>query len=187
MGGASFNLIGTNSFHVKADNERVTAGGSFVVKTLNLEISRCHLTEYVRELYRSACRTCSTIIFPHSANQIIDLWRCGCHCRRLCLSSRITVSSGANLYKREAHHQIRIQWSSGICSCLLCSHRKRCHRLSQHGRTHSCLNKATKQILRNGDYFVIQDGDHGQATFMAFRNVLAIYDCFNTPNCQYSI
>ena len=42
-----------------------------VVKTLNLEISRCHLGDDVKELYLSACRTCSTIIFPHSTNQII--------------------------------------------------------------------------------------------------------------------
>jgi len=38
-----------------------------VVKT----ISRCHLANKVKELYSSACRTCSTIIFPHSTNQII--------------------------------------------------------------------------------------------------------------------
>ena len=111
-----------------------------VVETLNLEISRCHLADYVKELNLSACHMCSTIIFPHLANQIINLCRCGCH---VTIQS---VSSGANLYKREAHHQIRIQWSSGICSCLQCSRRKRCHRLSQHGRTHSYLNKATKQI-----------------------------------------
>ena len=42
-----------------------------VVKTLNLEISRCHLPDYVKELYKSACRTCTTIIFPPSTNQII--------------------------------------------------------------------------------------------------------------------
>ena len=39
-----------------------------VVKTLNLEISACHCrssTDYVKELRSSACRTCSTIIFPH--------------------------------------------------------------------------------------------------------------------------
>ena len=42
-----------------------------VLKTLNLEISRCHLADYVKELYSSACRTCSTIISPHSTNQVI--------------------------------------------------------------------------------------------------------------------
>ena len=54
------------------------------VKTLNLEISGCHLADYVEEFYLRACRTCSTcstIIFPHSTNQIIVFWcrRCCCH------------------------------------------------------------------------------------------------------------
>ena len=31
------------------------------------------------KLHQKACRTCSTIIFPHSTNQIIHL--CRCHCR----------------------------------------------------------------------------------------------------------
>ena len=47
-----------------------------------MEISRCHLTDYVKILHQKACRTCSTIIFPHSANHIIDLQRCCCRCRR---------------------------------------------------------------------------------------------------------
>ena len=53
------------------------------VKPLNLEISRRHLADYDKELYLSACRTCSTTIFPHSTNQIIVFWR---RCRRLPLS-----------------------------------------------------------------------------------------------------
>ena len=47
-----------------------------VIKTLNLEISRRRLADNVKELYQSACRTCSTIIFPHSTNQIIVFWCC---------------------------------------------------------------------------------------------------------------
>ena len=46
-----------------------------VVKTLNFEISRCHLADYVKELHQSVCRTCSTITFPYSANHIIAFWR----------------------------------------------------------------------------------------------------------------
>ena len=34
-----------------------------------------------------ACRTCSTIIFPHSANEIIDLWLCRGRCGRHFLKS----------------------------------------------------------------------------------------------------
>ena len=51
------------------------------VKTLNLEISRRHLADYVKEFCLSACRTCSTIIFPHSTNQITVFSRCRCRCR----------------------------------------------------------------------------------------------------------
>ena len=56
--------------------------------SLNLEISRCHLADYVKELYQSACRTCSTIIFTHSTNQIIVFWRRRCSCRRPCSKLR---------------------------------------------------------------------------------------------------
>ena len=61
-----------------------------VVKTLNLEISRFHLADEVKELYSSACRTCSTTIFPHSSNPtdyFFWLRRCRCRCRRPCVSS----------------------------------------------------------------------------------------------------
>ena len=64
--------------------------------TLNLEISRCHLRDYVKELYSSACRTCSTIIFLHSTNQIIFSFffcccrcPCPCPCHCPCLNSLI--------------------------------------------------------------------------------------------------
>ena len=42
---------------------------------------------YVKTLHQKACRTCSTIIFLHSTNQIIDLWRCRWRCRRQILNS----------------------------------------------------------------------------------------------------
>ena len=64
-------------------------GVHIVVKTLNLETTRCRLADYVNEIYLSACRTYSTIIFPHLSNQIIFFWRCRCRCRcrRRCLNS----------------------------------------------------------------------------------------------------
>ena len=42
------------------------------------------LGDYVKECYQTACRTCSTIIFPHSTNQIIVFWRRLCRYRRPC-------------------------------------------------------------------------------------------------------
>ena len=49
-----------------------------VVRTSNMKISRRHLADYVKTLHQKACRTCSTIIFLHSTNQIFHLWRCRC-------------------------------------------------------------------------------------------------------------
>ena len=39
------------------------------------QISRRCLPDYVKTMDQKACRTCSTIIFLHPTNQIIDLWR----------------------------------------------------------------------------------------------------------------
>ena len=41
----------------------------------NFHVLIC-LADYIKNLQQKACRTCSTIIFLHSTNQIIDLWRC---------------------------------------------------------------------------------------------------------------
>ena len=60
-----------------------------VVRTSNMKISRRHLADYVNKSRQKTCRTCSTLIFPRSANQIIDLWRCRCRCRRHFLKSLI--------------------------------------------------------------------------------------------------
>ena len=68
-----FHLIGTNGFHVKAENERFTAAGSCCRQKLKYENSRRHLADYVKKLHQKACHKCSTIIFPYAANQIIDL------------------------------------------------------------------------------------------------------------------
>ena len=52
-----------------------------------MKISGRRLADYVKTLHQKACRTCSTIIFLHWTNQIIDLWRCRWRCRRQILSS----------------------------------------------------------------------------------------------------
>ena len=66
-------LLATNVFHVTAENERFTAKGSRYRQNLKFEISRRHLADYVKTLHQKACRTCSTIIFYHSTNGVIDL------------------------------------------------------------------------------------------------------------------
>ena len=42
-----------------------------VVRTSNMKISRRRLPDYVKTLHQRACRTCSTINFPQSTNQIM--------------------------------------------------------------------------------------------------------------------
>ena len=83
-----FRLLGTNGFHVKAENEDLLLQARVVVRTSNMKISRRRLVDYVTKLHQKACCACSTIIFPHSINQIIDLWRC--RCRRQILNSLIS-------------------------------------------------------------------------------------------------
>ena len=41
------------------------------VRTSNMKISRRCLADYVKKLQQKACRTCSTIIFPYSTNEIM--------------------------------------------------------------------------------------------------------------------
>ena len=60
---------------------------SWLLKLPNVKISRRRLADYVKTLHQKACRTCSTIIFLHSTNQIIDFWRCRCRCCRQILNS----------------------------------------------------------------------------------------------------
>lgn len=56
-----------------------------IFETLNFEISRWHLADCIKECDQSVCRSCSTIVFPLSTNQVIVFWRR--RCRRTCLSS----------------------------------------------------------------------------------------------------
>ena len=52
-----------------------------------MKISRRPLADYVKNLDQKSCRTCSTIVFPHSTNQITNLWRCRGRCCRHFLNS----------------------------------------------------------------------------------------------------
>ena len=73
-------------FHVKAKNERFTAASFRCRQKLKVKTSRCRLADYVKTSHQKACRTCSTIIFLHSTNRIIDLWRCRWRCCRQILN-----------------------------------------------------------------------------------------------------
>ena len=72
-GEGHFCLLGTNSFHVKAENERFTAAGSRCRQNFKYE----NFTPSFGRLRQKFAP-----IFPHSTNQTIDLWRCRGRCRR---------------------------------------------------------------------------------------------------------
>ena len=75
---SAFSFAWHEWFHVKAKNERFTVASSRCRQNLKYE----NFTSLSGRLHQKACRTCTTIIFLHSTNQIIDLWRCCCRCRR---------------------------------------------------------------------------------------------------------
>ena len=89
LGEVHFRLLGTNGFYVKAKSERfsVLLRARVVVRISNMKTSRCRLVDYVKTSQQKACRTCSTIVFLHWTNQIIDLWTCRWRCRRQILNS----------------------------------------------------------------------------------------------------
>jgi len=62
-----------------------------VLKTSKVKISRRRLADYVKKLHQKACQTHTTIIFLHSTNQIIDLWRCHCRWHRDFLNSKVRL------------------------------------------------------------------------------------------------
>ena len=58
-------------FHGKGVNEKSSAAGSSCRHDLKFgEIARLFARPRQRNVYLNACCTCSTIIFPHSTNQI---------------------------------------------------------------------------------------------------------------------
>ena len=59
-------------------SERFTGASSRCRQNLKYENFTSSFGRLVKTLHQKACRTCSTIIFLHSTNQIIDLWRCRC-------------------------------------------------------------------------------------------------------------
>ena len=78
IGEVYLRLLGTEGFYVKVENENLLLRARVVVKTLKTENSTSSFGRLRQKLHQKACRTCSTIIFPHSTNHIIDLWRCCC-------------------------------------------------------------------------------------------------------------
>ena len=79
LGEVFFRLLGSNGFHVKAENnERFNVAGSRSRQNFKVKISSCHLADYAKKRAARAAR----LFFLIQTNQIIDLWRCRCCCRR---------------------------------------------------------------------------------------------------------
>ena len=77
-------ILGSNGFHVKAENnERFNVAGSRSRQNLQVKISSCHSADYVKRggTKKRAARA-ARLFFLIQTNQIIDLWRCRCCCRR---------------------------------------------------------------------------------------------------------
>ena len=89
IGEVHFRLLGTNGFHAKVKIERFTAAGSRCPQNFQYENFTSSLGRLCQKLHQKACRTCSTIIFPHSTNQIIHSWSCRCRCCRHFLNSSV--------------------------------------------------------------------------------------------------
>jgi len=94
----SFLLITTNGFHIKAQNERVTVPYSCCHQDLKVEIFTSLFGRLCQTLDKRECHTCSTTIFLHSTNHIIDLWWCHCHRLLSCLLS-LTTSSSSSVWR----------------------------------------------------------------------------------------
>ena len=84
---ALFVFFGTNAFHVKAENEKLIAADLRCRQNLKYENFTSSFGRLRQKLHQKSCRTCSTIVFPHSTNQIIHLWRCRGRCCRHFLNS----------------------------------------------------------------------------------------------------
>ena len=86
-----FVFFGPNAFHVKAENEKLIASDLCCRQKLKYENFTSSFGRLRQKLHQKSCRTCSTIIFPHSTNQIINLWRCRGRCRRHFLNSLFAI------------------------------------------------------------------------------------------------
>ena len=135
-----FRLFSTNGYHAKAKNERFTPVGSRCRVSLKIKIFGSSFGRHRKKLHPKACRTGSTIIFPRSTNQIIDLWRFRC-CRHFLLPS---VSQVFHPFTTES----LILCSSFICTVSLGAY----HSSELAGRARLPAN-AMDQCYRNGSCF----------------------------------
>ena len=72
-----------------------------VVGTSNMKISRRYLAESIKKNAPKRVSHVQNGIFPHPTNQIIELWRCICRCRRHILNSSRRILRSHDGYDNE--------------------------------------------------------------------------------------
>ena len=82
--------IGKMSFHCFNGMNSFYAGSHYY-PNLKYEDFRASFAIFILKFHWKASGTCSSIIFPHSTKQIIDLWCCHCCCRCHLLNSQFNL------------------------------------------------------------------------------------------------
>ena len=75
IGEVLFRMLGTDGFHIKVENEGFTAAGLRFLQNLEYVNFTSSFGRLRQKSHQKVCRTCNTIFFPRSTNQITDLWR----------------------------------------------------------------------------------------------------------------
>ena len=141
--GMHFRLLGTNGFHVKAKTERFTFASWCCRQNLKYENLTSSFARPIKTLHQKACRTCSTIIFRHSTNQIIDLWHWSWRCCRQILTSLLSPLGMRRIHETVNPSALRriilfihiFVYFSNTCYCELLDS-EMCHENS--GHLHVC-------------------------------------------------
>ena len=92
VGEVCFRFLGTNGFSCKGKEWKIYCCGLALPSKhvqSNMKISRRYLA---KNCTKKRVARAARLFFPHSTNQIIDLWRCRCRCCRRFLNSLVKVT-----------------------------------------------------------------------------------------------
>ena len=166
-----------------------------------MKISRRRLADYVKTMHQKACRTCSTIIFLHSTNQIIDLRRCRWRCRRQILNSLLIAPRlpipryNANNMKRftnscDSYFEVMFQLALPWWSSLIYPRKQTAHQVwqlsahAQNPKTQHLRWRRRKEPHPSRNRLVGQRGWHHTRHYMTFSlrfTLNSFLDTFPVP------
>ena len=95
-------------FSLRGREWKIIAAGLRCRQNLGYENFTSSFGRLRQKLHQKACRTCSTI-FPHSTNQIIDLWRRRGRFRRHFANSLVTTTPQSKRAARGARTQEQVR------------------------------------------------------------------------------